>query len=103
MPAVYNAADVLVLPSYEEPFGMVLLEAMACNKPVVTQDDAVRRWLVAGAGLLVECTDIAALAAALRAAAGRDWGEAPRRRALQFDWELVAAEYRCRLQTGLAA
>ena len=34
--SVYRAADVLVFPSvYEEPFGLVPLEAMACDTPVV--------------------------------------------------------------------
>lgn len=33
---LYRAADVVVLPSlWEEPFGLVLLEAMACGRPVV--------------------------------------------------------------------
>jgi glycosyltransferase involved in cell wall biosynthesis len=34
-PSVINAADLLVLPSRAEPFGLVLLEAMALAKPVV--------------------------------------------------------------------
>lgn len=31
----YSAADVVVVPSYYEPFGIVPLEAMACGTPVV--------------------------------------------------------------------
>jgi glycosyltransferase involved in cell wall biosynthesis len=31
----YSAADVCVVPSYYEPFGIVPLEAMACGTPVV--------------------------------------------------------------------
>src|SRR5207247_872477 len=35
LPLYYNAADVCVVPSYYESFGMVALEAMACGVPVI--------------------------------------------------------------------
>ena len=35
LPYYYNAADVCVIPSYYESFGMVAVEAMACGVPVV--------------------------------------------------------------------
>lgn len=35
LPLFYNAADVCVVPSYYESFGMVAVEAMACGTPVV--------------------------------------------------------------------
>ncbi len=38
LPYYYNAADVLVMPSHYESFGMVALEAIACGTPVITTD-----------------------------------------------------------------
>ena len=35
LPLYYNAADVCVVPSYYESFGLVALEAMACGLPVI--------------------------------------------------------------------
>lgn len=38
LPYYYSAADVFVLPSYYESFGMVALEALACGTPVAASD-----------------------------------------------------------------
>lgn len=35
LPAYYNAADIVILPSHYESFGLVALEAMACARPVL--------------------------------------------------------------------
>ncbi len=35
---LYRTADVFVLPSLYEPFGMVIVEAMSCGKPVIGTD-----------------------------------------------------------------
>ncbi len=35
LPEVYNAADVTVVPSYHESFGLVAVESLACGTPVV--------------------------------------------------------------------
>ncbi|MCH8864339.1 MAG: glycosyltransferase [Chloroflexi bacterium] len=36
LPVYYNAADLCVVPSYYESFGLVALESLACGTPVVT-------------------------------------------------------------------
>lgn len=58
----YNMSDVLVLPSVDktEAFGMVLLEAMACKKPVIASDLPGVRTLIKNGinGFLVQPKDI---------------------------------------------
>jgi glycosyltransferase involved in cell wall biosynthesis len=69
----YAAADLLVLPSHAETYGMVVTEALARGVPVVASDvGGVTEALGHGEGgtrpgLLVPAGDPAALAAALRA------------------------------------
>ena len=38
MPAVYNMANLMFLPSYDELFPMSILEALCCKKPVLVRD-----------------------------------------------------------------
>ena len=38
LPLYYQAADLLVMPSHYESFGITAVEAMACNVPVITTD-----------------------------------------------------------------
>jgi D-inositol-3-phosphate glycosyltransferase len=46
LPYFYSAADVLVMPSYSESFGLVALEAQACGRPVVGSGVAGLRSVV---------------------------------------------------------
>ncbi|WP_040570842.1 glycosyltransferase family 4 protein [Methyloversatilis thermotolerans] len=64
----YAEADIFVLPSHYEGFGMVVTEALACGLPVVTTTGgALADTLPREAGLAVPPGDAAALADALHA------------------------------------
>ena len=65
IPNVMAACDVFTLPSFEEPFGLVFLEAMAMRKPVVAVDNGGTPEVVehGRAGLLSPPWDVPALAA----------------------------------------
>ena len=46
LPYYYSAAELLVMPSHYESFGMVALEAMACGTPVVASEVGGLAYLV---------------------------------------------------------
>jgi glycosyltransferase involved in cell wall biosynthesis len=54
---LYNAAEVLVFPSFYEGFGLPPLEAMACGTCVVASDIPVFREILQDAALLVDAND----------------------------------------------
>jgi teichuronic acid biosynthesis glycosyltransferase TuaC len=67
IPLWINACDLLVLPSLSEGFGVVLIEAMACGKPVVaTRCGGPEDIVNPDTGMLVPPGDEAALAEALQ-------------------------------------
>lgn len=64
--AFYKRADVIVFPSTNEPFGIVLLEASMMHKPIVGFNIAsTREILPKNAGLLVSVGDSVALGQAI--------------------------------------
>ena len=70
LPAVYAAADLMVLPSDYEPFAVVVNEAACCGCPVAASDRVgASRDLIAPVSpqLIYPCGDIDALADLLRA------------------------------------
>lgn len=46
VPRIMAASDVYAMPSFEEPFGMVYLEAMAMCKPVIALDNGGAREII---------------------------------------------------------
>jgi len=50
----YAASDVFVLPTFNDNFGLVVAEAMACGKPVIVSNRGAPQEFVRDAGLLFE-------------------------------------------------
>ena len=98
LPLYYNAADVCVVPSYYESFGLVALESMACGTPVV----ATR---VGGLSTIIQhgrtgylkpwrCPDAFANSVEMLISSDglkQSMGEAARQRAEGMGWDNVAA------------
>lgn len=58
----YQRADVFVMPSYTDSWGMVVLEAMACGTPVIISENTGSRDAVEkGGGFIIPVDDIDAL------------------------------------------
>jgi glycosyltransferase involved in cell wall biosynthesis len=96
----YRCADVFCLPSRQEGFGIVFLEAMAAGLPIVAARTAALPEVVPDGecGILVSPGSPDELAGALdrllsSAGERRRMGEAGRRRAPLFDASLVAARF----------
>ncbi len=67
LPLYYTAADVCVIPSHYEPFGLVAIEAMACGTPVVASAVGGLKFTVIPeeTGLLAPAQDVDGFANAI--------------------------------------
>ena len=95
LPDLYRAADVVVVPSYSESFGLVAVEAQACGTPVVASRVGGLTTAVGDGGVLVAGHDPRDFASALESLivepGRREWmSHAARRHAEQFSWGRTA-------------
>jgi glycosyltransferase involved in cell wall biosynthesis len=95
LPALYNGAVALMMPSFYEGFGLPPLEAMACGTLPIVSNRSSLPEVVGEVGALVEPEDARAIADAMQRALEDDaWREAQReagvRRAAGFRWEDAA-------------
>lgn len=94
MPYQYSDASVFVLPSIQDGFGMVILEAMASGLPVIVSEHTAGRDVVREGidGFVVPIRDPQAIAARLLSLyedepRRREMGRAARQRAEEFSWD----------------
>ncbi|MEY3403852.1 MAG: glycoside hydrolase [Anabaena sp. CRKS33] len=100
LPAYYAAADVCVVPSHYEPFGLVAIESMACGTPVVASDVGGLQFTVVNeeTGLLVPPQNVPAFNHAIdRILSDPQWqqelGKAAKKRVIdKFSWHGVASQ-----------
>lgn len=87
------ASDLVTLPSYSEGHPNVLVEALACGRPVVaTPVGGIPEVVDADSGILVPARDAGALAAGLAQALDRRWDESALARKFSRDWRQVAED-----------
>ena len=99
LPYYYSAAEVVVMPSHYESFGMVALEAMACGTPVIASQVGGLAFLVQDGvtGYHVPDDDDEALCEKLTALLGdaslrRTLGRNAAEYAQNYAWEKIAAQ-----------
>jgi D-inositol-3-phosphate glycosyltransferase len=97
LPYYYSAAEVVVVPSHYESFGMVALESMACGTPVVASQVGGLAYLVKDGvtGYTVPVGDPQELCIHLRdliedRQLRKQMGEQAARFAQQYAWEVIA-------------
>jgi glycosyltransferase involved in cell wall biosynthesis len=97
LPALIAGAEVFVLPSLYEGFGLPVLEAMACGTPVAVADNSSLGEIVGTCGLLFKAKNIEQLAQILQSILENDelkntLREKGLERVKSFSWEKCAKE-----------
>ncbi len=106
--AMTRSAIVVVPSRWQEPFGLVALEALACGAALICADRGGLREVAGDAAIYIDPEDPAALAAAVRSLANDParraaLKQAGRERARQFDAPLIAARVAALRHEVLAA
>lgn len=111
MAELYNSADVFILPTKGEGFGIPVLEAESCGTPCIVSRNTSMPELVEGHGWLVDCDSkewnplgawwsipnpfkmAEAIAEAYSGKNLKKYGEKARIHALKYDWNTIIEKY----------
>ncbi|MEO8609754.1 MAG: glycosyltransferase family 1 protein [Chloroflexota bacterium] len=96
LPAVYNLASFLVMPSFYEGFGFPALEAMACGTVPIVSNRSSLPEVVGDVGVQVDPDDYSALATVMQhALTDNEWRDRMRHAGLErarlFTWDKTAS------------
>lgn len=95
--AYYSAADALLSLSYEETFGLTIVEAMACGTPAIVYDNTAQPELITDeTGKVVPTGDIDSLIKAIEEVCAKpkeSYTEVCRKHAIQYDEALSYQKY----------
>ncbi len=97
LPAFYQMAQALLLPSLFESFGLPILEAMASDCPVVTSNCYGSKEIAADAAVLVDPKSVESISEGIHSILTRpqlrqELTERGRRRSQEFTWERCARQ-----------
>jgi glycosyltransferase involved in cell wall biosynthesis len=97
LPALYQGALAFVYPSFYETFGLTIVEAFKCGCPVIASKRGSLPEVSGGAGILVEPSDIDAIANGIRALAENEalrdeYVQRGLKRGAEFSWTRTARE-----------
>ncbi|MCH2112275.1 MAG: glycosyltransferase family 4 protein [Planctomycetes bacterium] len=92
---LYQGCHALVYPSLHEGFGLPVLEAMACRKPVLVGDNTAPSWVAGPGGMRVQPTSVDSIQEGIeRILTEKEWTSQAaavlHRRAQEFTWEKSA-------------
>ena len=100
VPCYYKAADICVLPSRNEAFGIVILEAMASRVPVIASDvGGIPETISDGENGIIfkagEANDLSRkiLALSRDSGLGRKISQNAARKVIEYDWNNIAERY----------
>lgn len=95
MPKIYSTASIFVLPSLNEPMGIVYLEAMSAGMSVVAPDDKTRREIMGPFAIYVDVVDIKKYSEAIQKAICNNLDRSAMRDYVysKYSWDKVITKY----------